>query len=194
MRMLNCGYILSYPLQQLLVRRHISLTDRLITDLPVLVPGWLTNSVWSKSQLTSIIQDYVATVTGHYRGQVYAWDVVSEIFEDNGKWRSNVFYDVLGPDYVQIALVAARSADPGAKLYIEEYGAEEVNVKSDALFSLTQDLKNNGVPLDGIGFEGHSVTPQIPTPYSVMVNTQRFEALDLDWAYTRKFVGHSEHS
>lgn len=86
MRMLNCGYTLSYPLQQLLVRRHISLTSHIISDLPVLVPGWLTNSVWSKSQLISIIQDYVATVAGHYRGQVYAWDVVSEIFEDNGAY------------------------------------------------------------------------------------------------------------
>ncbi|KAG8944035.1 hypothetical protein FRC04_002230 [Tulasnella sp. 424] len=80
------------------------------------------------------------------------------------KWRSNVFYNVLGSDYVQIALVAARSVDPNAKLYIEEYGAEKVNAKSDALFYLAQDLKSMGIPLGGIWFEGHWVTPQIPTP------------------------------
>ncbi|KIO17874.1 hypothetical protein M407DRAFT_32450, partial [Tulasnella calospora MUT 4182] len=74
-------------------------------------------------------------------------------------------------------------ADPNAKLSIEEYGAEDLNVKSDALYDLAQTLKNNGVPLDGIGFEGHVNTAQIPT--GIMSNTQRFEGLDLDWAYTQ---------
>lgn len=89
---------------------------------------------------------------------------------------------------MEIALVAARAADPNAKLYIEEYGVEYVNAKSDALFYLAQNLKNNGVPLDGIGFEGHVITPLIQGAAGIMSNTRRFESLDLDWAYTRKFT------
>ncbi|KAG8901661.1 hypothetical protein FRC01_009779 [Tulasnella sp. 417] len=149
------------------------------------LPTWVTNSAWTKSQMISIIQDYVTTVATYYQGRVYAWDVVSEIFNDNGTWRDNVFYNYLGSDFVEIALWAARAADPNAKLYIEEYGAEDLNVKSDALYYLAQTLKNNGVPLDGIGFEGHAITPTIPPPAGIMPNTQRFEALDLDWAYTQ---------
>ncbi|KAG9044799.1 hypothetical protein FS837_007530 [Tulasnella sp. UAMH 9824] len=135
--------------------------------------------------IISIIQDHVTTVAGYYQGRVYAWDVVSEIFDDKGGWRNNIFYKYLGPDFVEIALSAARGADPNAKLYIEEYGAEDVNAKSDSLYDLAKDLKNKGVPLDGIGFEGHLNSPNIPAPSSVYYNTQRFEALDLDWGYTQ---------
>ncbi|KAG9044800.1 hypothetical protein FS837_007531 [Tulasnella sp. UAMH 9824] len=149
------------------------------------VPAWLKNQVWSQAQMVSIIQDYITTVASKYRGRVYAWDVVSEIFNDNGTWRDNVFYNYLGPEFVEIALFAARAADPNAKLYIEEYGVEELNVKSDALYSLAKDLKTKGVPLDGIGFEGHIISTQIPPYTSVHPNTQRFEDLDLDWAFTQ---------
>lgn len=43
---------------------------------------------------------------------------------DDGTWRSDVFYNVLGTNYVNIALNAARSADSGAKLYINDYNIE----------------------------------------------------------------------
>lgn len=76
-------------------------------------------------------------------------------------------------------------ADPNAKLYIEEYGAEIVNTKSNALYALAQTLKNSKVPLDGIGFEGHVVAGQIPNIGDVTSNVGRFASLDLDWAYTR---------
>ncbi|KAG8892066.1 hypothetical protein FRC01_014364, partial [Tulasnella sp. 417] len=149
------------------------------------LPAWLTSQTWSTADITSIIQDYVTTVAAHYQGGVYAWDVVSEIFNDNGTWRDNVFYNYLGPDFVEIALWAARAADPNAKLYIEEYGVEDFNAKSDALYYLAQTLKNNGVPLDGIGFEGHLSTPLLSLSPTMISNKQRFADLDLDWAYTQ---------
>ncbi|KAG8892740.1 hypothetical protein FRC01_013977, partial [Tulasnella sp. 417] len=149
------------------------------------LPAWLTGSSWTKAQMSTIIQDYVFNVAAKYRGQIYAWNVVSEIFNDDGTWRRNTFYNYLSSEYVQIALQRARSADPNAKLYIEEYGVEVANVKSDALFNLAQDLKNKNVPLDGIAFEGHFNTPDIPYPVPMMTNAQRFENLDLDWAFTQ---------
>ncbi|KAG8904146.1 hypothetical protein FRC01_008849, partial [Tulasnella sp. 417] len=148
------------------------------------LPTWLTSGSFTQATLTSIIQNYITTVAGRYKGKIYAWDVVSEIFNDDGTWRLNVFYATLGPNYVTIALKAARAADPNAKLYIEEYGAEPVNAKSNALYALAQQLKLGGVPLDGIGFEGHVVAGQIPNVGSMGTNVSRFVSLGYTWAFT----------
>lgn len=149
------------------------------------LPTWLANGSWSPATLTAIIQNHVTTVASHYKGKIYAWDVVSEVFNDDGGWRVNVFYNTLGPNYVKIALQAARAADPAAKLYIEEYSAQPLNAKSNALYALVQTLKTSGVPIDGVGFEGHITAGQSPNIASVTANVARFVSLGLDWAFTQ---------
>ena len=43
---------------------------------------------------------------------------------DDGTWRSDVFYNTLNTTFVPIALQAARAADPSTKLYINDYNIE----------------------------------------------------------------------
>jgi endo-1,4-beta-xylanase len=153
------------------------------------VPAWVTSNGYTAPQLSTILQDHIATVMGHYAGQVYAWDVVNEAFNDDGTMRDTIWYDQPGigfagggTQYIEQALNWARAADPNAKLFYNDYNAEPVDAKSDAIYAMAQDFKTRGVPVDGIGFQLHIDlsydTPAFLTSFTA--NLQRFAALGLD--------------
>jgi endo-1,4-beta-xylanase len=144
------------------------------------LPSWVGST--PLNQVQSVMQNHIATEAGHYKGKLYAWDVINEPFNEDGSLRNDVFYQAMGQGYLATALRAARAADPGAKLYINDYNIEGVNAKSNGLYSLAQSMLAQGVPLDGIGLESHFVVGQVPS--SLLTNMQRFAALGLDVAVT----------
>jgi endo-1,4-beta-xylanase len=130
------------------------------------VPGWLTtgvaNHTYDPAVLNDILHSHISAVAGHYAGKVWAWDVVNEAFNDDGTMRSTIWYDApgigfagKGTQYVEQAFRWAHTADPQAKLFYNDYDAETINAKSDAIYAMAKDFKSRGVPLDGIGFQMH---------------------------------------
>jgi endo-1,4-beta-xylanase len=71
---------------------------------------------FSYEELQAVIEAHISNVVGHYAGLCDHWDVVNEIADDNGGWRSSVFYDTMGTDFLAISFNAAKAADPNAKL------------------------------------------------------------------------------
>jgi len=144
------------------------------------IPSYL-NSL-SKDALLKALQTHIEGEVGHYKGQIYAWDVVNEIFDDNGALRSSVWKNTIGEDFVANAFKWARAADPAAKLYINDYSIESVNAKSTALYNLVSKLKNQSVPIDGVGFQSHFIVGSLPGDFATNLN--RFTALGLEVAIT----------
>lgn len=120
---------------------------------------------------------------------MWAWDVDNEAFNADGTLRSTVWYDSpgigfagKGTAYMEQSFHWARAADAAAKLFYNDYDAETINAKSDAIYALAKDFRSRGVPLDGIGFQAHiSLRFNDPrTLDSFAANLKRFSALGLE--------------
>lgn len=132
------------------------------------------------------LQKYVTDVVTHFRGKIYAWDVVNEVVSDGegatAPYRDSNWYRAAGgPQYIDWAFEAARAADPDVKLFINDYNTELAG-KRGRMITVVQDLVARGIPLDGVGHQAH--TQQSTTAADVLAG--------LD-AFTNLFAGLENH-
>lgn len=144
-------------------------------------PGWLQSL--PAADLRAAMRRHITTLAGRYRGRIYAWDVVNEAFNEDGTLRDSFWLQRLGPGYIAEAFRLARQADPSAKLYLNDFNVEGVNAKSTAMFNLVRDLRRQGVPIDGVGVQGHLAT-QFGFPGDIQQNLRRFVDLGVEVAIT----------
>jgi endo-1,4-beta-xylanase len=107
------------------------------------------------------LRTHVRRLATRYRGRVDQWDAVNEPLEDDGTMTPNPFQKALGERWIDLAFRTAHEADPEAKLFLNEIGAEQGR-KFAALIALAERLKARGVPIDGIGLQGHTDSRDYP--------------------------------
>ncbi|MFN3353572.1 MAG: endo-1,4-beta-xylanase [Brevundimonas sp.] len=119
-------------------------------------PGWARRAVLDGDW--SAVETHFSRVLGRYGTEVAEWDVVNEPVDEHGL-KDNLFRRGLGSDYVARALELAHAIAPTARLFINDYSLEYDNAVEDgrraALLKLVEDLKRQGVPLHGVGLQGH---------------------------------------
>ncbi|HPH46585.1 MAG TPA: endo-1,4-beta-xylanase [Chryseolinea sp.] len=110
----------------------------------------------SKEILLQRLKEHITTVASRYKGKVYAWDVVNEAISD-GKdeyLRKSKWLEICGEEYIAKAFQWAHEADPDALLFYNDYN-EISAVKREKIFKLVKGLKDAGVPIHGVGLQGH---------------------------------------
>jgi len=169
-------------------------------------PKWLTEGKYTSAELSEILKNHIKTVVGHYRGKIFAWDVVNEAFDElhPGELRSTIWSDqpgiALAPSselralsnpapaepaprssqqsyaYIEQCFRWAHEADPQALLFYNEAEAETMNPKSDAIYAMVRDFRARGVPIDGVGLQMHIANLRADVA-SISANIKRFTDL-----------------
>lgn len=108
----------------------------------------------SSEVLKQRMEDHIKTVVGRYKGRVHSWDVVNEAIEDDGSYRKSKFFEILGEDFIKLAFQLAHEADPEADLYYNDYSMANPR-KRAGVIKMVKQLQEDGVPVHGIGMQGH---------------------------------------
>jgi endo-1,4-beta-xylanase len=133
------------------------------------------------ADLRAELDRHIRSVAAHYSGRVIAWDVVNEAIDDAGGFplRNSVFRQQLGDGYIADAFRAARSADPQALLFYNDYGGDGLGGKADAIYELVRGLRAQNVPIDGVGLQMHIRAANPPSADAVAANMRRLAGLGL---------------
>ncbi len=156
--------------------------------MPKANPEWMQDI--PDNELRQVMIDHESTIMSRYKGKIAEWDVVNEpMSEDDIDYngiqkgiRKQMWFDVMGEEYIDIAFKAARVADPTAKLYLNDFGLENDGKRWDAFLSLIIRLQARGVPIDGVGFEAHVYHEPADTidPAVLKQHIQTLAALGID--------------
>lgn len=113
----------------------------------------------NKQLVLDRLTTYIQTVLRHYKDMgvtIHDIDVVNEVIDEgqpDGMRRSE-WYRLTGIDFIKTAFIVARQELPDAKLYINDYNTHS-SKKRDFLFDLVTKLRDEGVPIDGVGHQTH---------------------------------------
>ena len=146
-------------------------------------PNWFfkdsTGKLVTKEILLQRLKEHITTVVKRYKGTIYAWDVVNEAISDKKDeyLRNSLWYQICGEEYIAKAFIYAHEADPDALLFYNDYN-EISAVKREKMFKLIARLKEAGVPIHGIGLQGHWAINE-PTIKQLDSTLKRFIQLGL---------------
>lgn len=167
------------------------------------LPGWLTegvgNGTISDAELRALLKRHIHAVVSHFRGRVWQWDVANEFFANawdpnplpSGVNGDNFWVQHLGEGVIADAFRWAHQADPRALLFYNDFniaGEDGDNAKADAVHAFVRRLVRAGVPIDGVGNQGHLDTQYDFDGERMRADLQRYADLGLKVAITEADV------
>ena len=146
------------------------------------------------------LREHIHTVVNRYKDVVYAWDVVNEAIADDNMmfrgfrpggpapspYRQSRHFELCGDEFIAKAFEFAREADPTGVLIYNDYSTVDEG-KRERIYNMVKKMKDAGVPIDGIGMQGHynvyfpdeEQLEKTISRFSEIVNTIHITELDL---------------
>jgi GH35 family endo-1,4-beta-xylanase len=144
------------------------------------MPEWLKEGSWTKQQLNGLLKKQIYTImdANDNKNKVDVWNVINEVFNDDGTYRTDVLWNQLGyendasgltgsdkinnkhPKFIRQAFKFSREKTD-AKLEYRDYSIENSNpqqgadLKYKAVYQLLKHMINSNIPIDAVGLQGH---------------------------------------
>jgi endo-1,4-beta-xylanase len=167
------------------------------------IPAWLTqgvnNGTISTTELRDLVHKHVTDEVTHFKGKIWQWDVANEFMANS--WDPHALADGvnaddfwvknLGEGIIADAFRWAHAADPKALLFYNDYnitGEDGNNVKFNEALTFVKKLLAEGVPINGVGEQGHLDTQYGFNATKFQQDLQSFADLGLKVAVTEADV------
>jgi len=131
------------------------------------LPLWVSEGGFSNETLIEVMESHIKTLVTRWKGTCTRWDVVNEALNENGTYRSSVWYDTIGEAFIPIAFKLARKYDDQAQLYYNDYNLEFNEEKTEGAARIVKLIQSYGIEIDGVGYQAHVTsenTPSAPGP------------------------------
>lgn len=150
------------------------------------VPDWVfehtDGTLLNREELLQRMEDHINTVAGRYKGQIQAWDVVNEAFNEDGTLRESKWYSIIGEDFIEQAFTMAAKAAPSAKLYYNDYNLYKPE-KRNGVVKLIKQLQSKGIKIDGVGMQAHYAL-DMPELTEIEDSIKAYSALNVGVMFT----------
>jgi len=127
------------------------------------LPDWINNFQGDEQDWEALAKNHIQTIVSRYKGVVESWMVVNEALNEDGTLADNIWLQHIGDSYIEKFFRWAHDADPGAKLFYNDYDLENNVQKLSAALNLADMLRGKGINIYGIGMQMHNEI-QFPTP------------------------------
>ncbi|MCR4562556.1 MAG: endo-1,4-beta-xylanase [Bacilli bacterium] len=121
----------------------------------------------TKDEILTKESEHIEEVMKHFGDDVYCWDVLNEVIDDNQSelaedlsnvYRKSDWYETCGEDFIFNAFeTAARVRDElglKVKLYYNDY-SNDTPAKLPKTLAMLKRIKEKNIPIDGIGMQSH---------------------------------------
>ncbi len=161
-------------------------------------PLWITDGTYE--EVKAYLDRKIELDLSHFKGKVMYWGMFNEVMMSNGGFKNrqqvdpsdllygstwapyggnySPFVDGNDTSLIEFAFTKGRSVDPQAKLFLNDAGQERIGeTKSEYFYNFVVDMKNRGVPIDGVGIQLHLMYPTRPgVPEDMQVDLSDPEA------------------